>query len=123
MTTWEGLVEGIGQVMDVGGVVVIAIGVVVATVLFLARTIRRQEHQSIYRRYRQAVGRAILLGLEILVAGDIIKTVAVSPTFQSVGVLAIIVAIRTFLSMSLQLELEGRWPWQQPVPADSQAGS
>src|SRR5438552_1391626 len=106
MTNWKAVVEGIGHVMDVGGVVVIAIGVVVATGFFAARTIRRQEHQGVYRRYRQAVGRAILLGLEILVAADIIGTVAVSPTFQSVGVLALIVAIRTFLSISLQLELE-----------------
>ncbi len=72
-----------------------------------------------YHRYRQDVGRAILLGLEFLVAGDIISTVAVSPTFTSVGVLAGIVAIRTFLSFSLEVELEGRWPWQrarQPAP-------
>jgi len=112
MTNWKALVEGVGQAMDVGGVVVIVVGVVVATVVFAIRTARRQEHQATYRSYRQAVGRAILLGLEILVAADIIRTVAASPTFQSVGVLAIIVAIRTFLSMSLQLELEGRWPWQ-----------
>ena len=115
MTNWKALVEGVGQAMDVGGVVVIVVGVVVATVVFAMRTARRQEHQSTYRSYRQAVGRAILLGLEILVAADIIRTVAASPTFQSVGVLAIIVAIRTFLSMSLQLELEGRWPWQRPA--------
>ncbi|MGH4010249.1 MAG: DUF1622 domain-containing protein [Pseudonocardiaceae bacterium] len=63
-----------------------------------------------YRRYRQGIGRAILLGLEFLVVGDIIHTVAVSPTFESVGVLATIVAIRTFLSMSLEVELAGRWP-------------
>jgi uncharacterized membrane protein len=115
MTNWKALVEGVGQAMDVGGVVVIVVGVVVATVVFAMRTARRQEHRSTYRSYRQAVGRAILLGLEILVAADIIRTVAASPTFQSVGVLAIIVAIRTFLSMSLQLELEGRWPWQRPA--------
>ncbi len=53
-----------------------------------------------------------MLGLEILVAGDIIRTVAVDPTFRSAGVLAIIVGIRTFLSFSLEVELEGRWPWQ-----------
>ncbi len=57
-------------------------------------------------------GRAILLGLELLLAGDIIRTVAIEPTFASVGVLAAIVAIRTFLSFSLQLELEGRPPWR-----------
>ena len=76
---------------------------------------RRVTCRSIvnYRAYRQNIGRAILLGLEFLVAADIIRTVAVSPTFRSAGVLAIIVLIRTFLSMALQLELEGRWPWQK----------
>jgi hypothetical protein len=66
-----------------------------------------------YVRYRRALGRAILLGLEFLVAGDIIRTVAISPTFTSLGILAIIVAIRTFLSTELELEIEGRWPWQR----------
>ena len=64
-------------------------------------------------RFRQGLGRAILLGLEFLVAGDIIRTVGVSPTFTSVGVLAIIVLIRTFLSFELELEIDGRWPWQR----------
>jgi uncharacterized membrane protein len=62
---------------------------------------------DLYRRYRQGVGRAILLGLEFLVAADIIRTVAVSPTFRSAGVLALIVLIRTFLSMALERELQG----------------
>ncbi len=59
------------------------------------------------------LGRAILLGLELLVAADIIKTVAVTPTLDSVVVLAIIVLIRTFLSWALELEISGRWPWQK----------
>ena len=66
--------------------------------------------------YRQDLGRAILLGLEFLVAGDIIRTVVVAPTFDNVIVLGLIVPIRTFLSMSLQLELDGRWPWQHDPP-------
>ena len=68
---------------------------------------------------RELTLRAILLGLELLVAGDIIRTVAVTPTFTSVGVLAIIVIIRTFLSWSLEVELEGRFPWERPRPAGS----
>jgi uncharacterized membrane protein len=67
--------------------------------------------------YRQNLGRAILLGLELLVAGDIIKTVAVAPTLQNMIVLGAIVLIRTFLSFSLELEINGRWPWQQKTPA------
>src|SRR6266545_599095 len=66
-----------------------------------------------YQRYRQDLGRAILLGLEVLVAADIVRTVAFTPTMDSLIVLAMIVAIRTFLSWSLALELEGRWPWQR----------
>ncbi|MCC3282902.1 DUF1622 domain-containing protein [Arthrobacter caoxuetaonis] len=71
---------------------------------------------DVYEMYRQQLGRAILLGLELLVAADIIRTVAVTPTFESLGVLAVIVLIRTFLSYSLQLEVTGKLPWQQPVP-------
>ena len=80
---------------------------------------------SVYRSYRQLLGRSILLGLELLVAADIIRTVAVTPTFESVGVLAIIVLIRTFLSFSLELEITGRWPWQtqrEGSPDSSAAG-
>ena len=68
-----------------------------------------------YRTYRQDLGRAILLGLEFLIAGDIIRTVGVAPTLENVFILALIVVIRTFLSMALQLEVEGRWPWQRIV--------
>ena len=64
-----------------------------------------------YRTYRQNLGRASLLGLEFLIAGDIIRTVVVAPTLQNVLVLGLIVLIRTFLSLSLQLEIEGKLPW------------
>ena len=75
------------------------------------------HHQAdIYRRLRQQLGRTILLGLEFLVVGDIVRTVAAQPTLTSVTVLAIIVVIRTFLSLSLQIELTGRWPWQSDTP-------
>jgi uncharacterized membrane protein len=79
----------------------------------------------VYRRFRQNVGRAILLGLELLVAADIIRTVAISPTLQSVAVLSGIVLVRTFLSFSLEVELTGRWPWQRgpetaDIPADAE---
>ncbi|ADG88035.1 hypothetical protein TBS_02960 [Thermobispora bispora] len=112
------IAETAGQALDLAGVIVIVLGALVATVLFLPRVRHRERFEDAYRRYRQGLGRAILLGLEFLVAGDIIRTVAVSPTFRSVGVLAVIVLIRTFLSLSLQVELEGRWPWhRRPRPA------
>ncbi|ROO62598.1 putative membrane protein [Micromonospora sp. Llam0] len=108
---FETAVLTIGTTIDILGVLIILTGLVVGTVFYLRGAIRHQNMRATYRRYRQDVGRAILLGLEFLVAGDIIRTVAISPTFESVGVLAMIVAVRTFLSFSLEVELEGRWPW------------
>jgi uncharacterized membrane protein len=84
---------------------------VLATAFALSRLVRRQG--EVYGRFRRFLGRSILLGLELLVAADIIRTVAVTPTLESVGVLACIVLIRTFLSWSLELEITGRWPWQK----------
>ena len=66
-----------------------------------------------YRELRSDVGRSIVLGLEFLIAGDIIRTVTVTQTLESVGVLVVIVLIRSFLTVTLQLEIEGRWPWQR----------
>jgi uncharacterized membrane protein len=109
-------VEDVGAAVDVAGVAVIVCGALVATGVFAQRLLNdRGDVPAAYRLYRQSLGRAILLGLEFLVAGDIIRTVAVSPTFVSVGVLAVIVLVRTFLSFSLEVELEGRWPWQKRV--------
>jgi hypothetical protein len=79
------------------------------------------DARNLYVAGRRSVGRSILLGIEVLVAGDIIRTVAVSPSFTSVGVLAGIVAIRTFLSFTLEVEITGQWPWQQK-PRDSASG-
>jgi len=110
-------IESVGGVIDVLGVVAIVVGVVYASLDAALRGVRRRS--PIYTRFRRVLGRAILLGLELLVAADIIKTVAVTPTLESVGVLAIIVLIRTFLSWSLELEISGRWPWQKrPAPDD-----
>jgi uncharacterized membrane protein len=102
--------EIVGIAVDTAGVFIIIIGAIMGTARFLIR--KPDGTSSSYRLYRQDVGRALLLGLEFLVAGDIIRTVVVDPTFDNVIVLGMIVLIRTFLSMSLQLELDGRWPWQ-----------
>lgn len=109
---FEDVIEAVGKAADGVGVAVLVVGVLVAAVMAVA-DLRRGSAEDAYTALRQRIGRAILLGLEILVAADIIRTVAVSPTLESVGVLAIIVAIRTMLSFSLEVELEGRWPWQQ----------
>jgi uncharacterized membrane protein len=108
--------ETIVRVVEFVGVGLILVGAFAATVRFVMRWLR-QSLDDAYREYRQHLGRAILLGLEFLVAGDIINTVAVDPTFRSVGVLAGIVVIRTFLSFSLEVEIEGRWPWTRSASA------
>jgi uncharacterized membrane protein len=96
--------------VELAGVALIVGGLVAASVRY---AMPRGDDASRYERYRRDLGRAILLGLEVLVAADIIRTVATTPTLESVAVLAAIVAIRTFLSWSLAVELEGRWPWQR----------
>ncbi len=107
------IIELVGQGVDVAGVVVMVLGLIVATLYFLNDRRRKNNFIETYQNYRQGIGRAILLGLEILIVADIIRTIAIEPTFSSLGILAIIVLIRTFLSTTLELELEGRWPWQR----------
>ncbi len=109
MNSFKGLLEWVGIGMDTGGVIIIVIGALYATRVFL----RNRQAVDSYLRYRRSLGRAILLGLEFLVAGDIIRTVAVAPSPTNVAVLAGIVLIRTFLSTALELEIEGRWPWEK----------
>src|SRR6476659_5795803 len=98
-----------GRVLDAAGVCVIVFGGVIATAKCGAR--RKIDGADRYRAYRQDLGRAILLGLEFLIAGDIIRTVGVAPTLENVFILALIVVIRTFLRMARQAEVESSWPW------------
>ncbi len=107
------VVDDVSRIIDGVGVAVVVVGLLFATVAFLRAQGRPPATPPAYRLFRQQVGKAILLGLEFLVAADIIRTVAVAPSFKGVGVLAVVVAVRTFLSFTLDVELEGRWPWQQ----------
>jgi uncharacterized membrane protein len=109
---FKNAVDVISKVIDGAGVVVVVVGLLLATGAFALAQRDRDQRALAYRVYRQQVGKAILLGLEFLVAADIIRTVAVAPTFRGVGVLAVVIAVRTFLSFTLDVELEGRWPWQ-----------
>lgn len=103
----------IATAIEVAGVAVIVVSGLIAAVLFLRRGLGAPGWDRAYEGFRADLGRGILLGLEFLVAADIIGTIAVTPTFESLGVLAAIVLIRTFLSVSLEVEIEGRWPWQR----------
>lgn len=123
--TFNEIMETVGKAVDAAGVAAIVVGAVVATLLAVGALLRgRGQGREVYTLYRRRLGRSILLGLELLVAADIIRTVAITPTFESVGVLALIVLIRTFLSWSLELEISGRWPWQkEPEGAAPEPGS
>ncbi|MES1982643.1 MAG: DUF1622 domain-containing protein [Pseudomonadota bacterium] len=109
MENFTPVIETIGKFIDGIGVLVVVLGLAVAVARFF---ITMRKTPDPYRQFRQDIGRGILLGLEFLVAADIIRTVAVAPTLGGVLVLGLIVLIRTFLSMALEVEIEGRWPWQ-----------
>ena len=94
-------------IIEIAGVAVILAGILWATYVALKR-----RDQNPYRQYRRRVGRSLLLGLELLVGADIVRTVALELTPESLGSLALLVLIRTFLSWALEVEIEGRWPWQ-----------
>ncbi|MFM9107653.1 MAG: DUF1622 domain-containing protein [Chloroflexota bacterium] len=121
--TYAEAIEFAGRLMESSGVAIIVIGAVAATWRFL-RDYQQQgaTRKTLYRQYRTGIAMAILLGLEFLVAGDIVRTVVIEPNMQSVLVLAVIVLIRTFLSFELTLEIEGRWPWQRGGGADDLDG-
>jgi uncharacterized membrane protein len=102
-------------------VVLIVAGITIASLHYLYPRITRPEGRRYYREYKARIGKILLLGLEILVAADIVKTVALESTLQSVAILGLLVLIRTFLSWSLVVEIEGRWPWQPWSDIDTPA--
>jgi uncharacterized membrane protein len=98
---------------EIAGVATILLVACAATVRFAREARAASDRFALLPGYRANLGRGVLLGLELLVAGDIVGTVAVAPTFEGLGALAVVVAIRTFLSVSLGVEIEGRWPWRR----------
>jgi uncharacterized membrane protein len=106
------------------GVGVILVGVLIATVGYV-RDVFSTEQREAYERYRANLGRGILMGLEILIGADIIATIIAPLTWESVGLLGLIVLIRTFLSFSLEAEIDGQWPWTKnsTPPAHSRSPS
>jgi uncharacterized membrane protein len=114
LTHW---VEGAATGIELLAVVIIVAVIVAATVVYLVRVIGNKADRSTYRAYRQTVARSLLLGLEILVAADVIRTVALEPTLRNILILGVLVVIRTFLGWSLVVEIEERWPWQPRIEA------
>src|SRR5215203_1273805 len=115
--------EWVSTGIEVTGVAIIVIGALAATLIFIYGGLLTVGWPAAFRLYRANLGRGILLGLELLVAADIIGTVAVTPSIENLLILGLIVLIRTFLSFSLEVEIEGRWPWQRAAagPAGSEA--
>jgi uncharacterized membrane protein len=114
------LINHIGEWVDLAGVLVLISGMGLATGIFIKQSFQSGFHDA-YQPYRQRLGRVILLGLEILVAADIVRTVAIRPTIENMVVLFMIVLIRTFLSFALHLELEGHLPWQAAPQHDAKS--
>ena len=108
----------VGSGIEIFGVLVIVLGIVWSTYLFL----HRADAGPYYEAYKIRIGRSLLLGLEVLVAADIVKTIALELTFLSLGLLAGLVLVRTFLSWTLVLEIEGRWPWRRKRSAIAERG-
>ena len=100
------------KILQIAGIIVIVAGGVYSSIKFLFQKIKKNTSDDAFKSYRHQLGKSILLGLEFLVGADIIQTVALDLDFYSLGVLAVIIVIRTFLSFTLELELSGKWPWQ-----------
>lgn len=115
MEEFKQVIAIVSYAIESFGVVVIVVGSVITTVSFLRRW-RQGPFEDTFQDFRVGVGRSIIMGLEFLIAGDVIRTVVVASTLENIGVLALIVVIRTFLSFALAMEVEGRLPWQQQPP-------
>lgn len=113
MINFETFAQTAGELLDGIGVIIILSGVVLSTAFAVATILRHKNIHTLYRSYRSNLARSILIGLEFLVAGDIIRSVAGDLSFDSVIILAIIVLVRSFLGMEFEMEIEGRWPWQR----------
>ncbi len=113
--TFTETIDHVAQGVEVAGVLILVAGLVWAFALATTVWIRTGDGHEAYRRLRVSVGAVLLLGLEVLVAADLIRTIAVAPSIENVLALGLIVLIRTFLSFSLQIEIGGRLPWHQPA--------
>jgi uncharacterized membrane protein len=116
-------VDQIAKALELAGVAIIVGGIIFATLKYIREGGRAGDWEHAYISYRSNIGRGILLGLELLVGADIISTITAPLTIESVGLLAGIVLIRTFLSFSLETEIEGCWPWRRAAKDAAQGES
>jgi uncharacterized membrane protein len=105
-------IEYAALAIEILAVTIIVVAIAGATVHYLYRGLKRHDAKGNYLQYKTRLGKALMLGLEILIAADIVRTVALEATLESIGFLGLLVLIRTFLSWSLSVEIEGHWPWQ-----------
>lgn len=118
MNAFKTVVANVTYGIEAFGVLVILIGCTAGTVRLLIQ-LKSKAFSELYHEYRKIVGRSILLGLEFLIAGDVIRTVIVSHTISDVAALALMVLVRAFLSFTLTLEIEGKLPWAKPSSQDA----
>jgi uncharacterized membrane protein len=113
------IIEWAALTIEILGASVIVAGVMrVAVTRGVVRYLFQLDKPGAYESYKHQMGRSLLLGLEFLVAGDVVRTVALDPTLNNVAVLGLLVLIRTFLGWSLAVEIEGHWPWQRRTEKD-----
>ena len=106
--------EKIALGVEAAAIAVIVVGIIITTILYTYRLLRKHDATETFGGYRHGLARTLLLALEFLVAADIVRTVAIAETiFESIGILGLIVLVRTFLGWALEVELTGRWPWQK----------
>lgn len=106
-------IQPFALVLELLGAGIIVGAVALATLLFVINGVRDRDWRDAYKSYRANLGRGILLGLELLVGADIISTITAPLTLETVGLLGLVILIRTFLSFALETEIEGRWPWRR----------
>jgi uncharacterized membrane protein len=110
--TYDHVINDVVKVVEASGAAIMVLGGFWALADYVVAVAKARKHvDAAYRLLRRRLGQAILLGLEVLIVGDIVRTIIVDPTLESVGVLGIIVVIRIILSFSLEVEIDGAWPW------------
>jgi uncharacterized membrane protein len=111
--TYEEFVSRVVQVVEATGAAIMILGGLSAFVAYAVSVVRPPTRPDAYGKLRQRIGRAIVLGLEILIVGDIVRTIIVDPTLRGVAVLGMIVLVRIVLSFALEVEIDGIWPWSR----------